>query len=72
MKGRGDRANQIVLVGSTLAAGVGGMYLNRVVLAAIPMIVAGWGIWAANPHARHLKRVGWTLVVGVCDVERLC
>ncbi|WP_413431992.1 YwiC-like family protein [Crateriforma spongiae] len=47
----------------TTAATIG-LVVNQVwlPLAAVPMIAGGWGLMFWPPPAKHLRRVGWTLV----------
>lgn len=62
-KGGGGRAVGLLVAGlATLACGVS-IGHSWIFASAVPMVVAGWVLVAWRPHPRHLKRVGWTLVV---------
>jgi hypothetical protein len=61
-KGKPDRAAPALLVVTTVVTLAGAGRLT-ILLAAVPQLLVAWGLVLARPHARHLKRVGWTLMV---------
>lgn len=55
-------AHAAILLVVTLLAGIGVAMQTRQCLAIIPMLAASWYLYFRPPHAKYLKRVGWSLV----------
>ncbi len=62
MKNQARAPAVTLLAVATLGVLGGALTGHATVIAATPMVLAGWGLAARPPHARHLRRVGWLLV----------
>ena len=58
------RSNYVAFVLAFLITSVAVLFMTRapIWIAASPMLLFGWLLILMRPHARHLKRIGWTLV----------
>jgi hypothetical protein len=61
-KGRRNRPSLALAAVTTAVAVVLGTQ-SSLLLSALPMLLVSWVLVARPPHARHLKRIGWSLLV---------
>ena len=61
-KGTRESTAGVLLAACTLLT-VGGSIREPILAAALPQVVLAWTLVILSPHPRHLKRVGWSIVV---------
>ena len=61
---KGRPAGREVATAFTATLGAGALTTYSVILlSTFPYVLLGWILIAQPPHARHLRRVGWTLII---------